>query len=160
MGKLSILAASSMLIFVIAAVSFSAGDQSGSHQSETAAPIKKVTTECIPDESGCVCSNKTVIPSLRVGNVISGVTSQAFLSFNISSIPDGSVIKSAAMDLRRSDILGDPFHNLGCLKAYPTFYSTLNPEYYYIGLPLGDVMRICSFLKRFRKYEEDISRFD
>lgn len=143
MGKLSMLAALSMLIFVISAVSSATGDKSESHQSETAL-IKKETTECIPDESGCVCSNKTVFPLLKVGNVIGGVTSQAFLSFNISSVPDGSVIKSVAMDLRRSDMLGDPFHNLGCLKAYPTFYSTLNPEYYYTGLPLGDVMRICS----------------
>jgi len=107
-------------------------------------PTKKITLICIPAESGSVCSNRTVSRSLSVGYVAGDVGAQAFLSFNTSGIPDGSVIKKVAVDMRRCDVLGDPFLNLACLKAYPVFYDTLGPGEYYTGAPLGDIMRICT----------------
>jgi hypothetical protein len=110
-----------------------------------AQPTKKITLNCMPDESGTVCSNKTVsLHSLNVGYIAGGVGSQAFLSFNMSGIPDNAVIKKVAVDMRRCDVVGDPFLNLACLKAYPVFYDTLSPEEYYTGAPLGDIMRICT----------------
>ena len=105
---------------------------------------KKITLVCIPSESGSVCSNRTVSRSLSVGYIAGGVGSQAFLSFNTSGLPDGAVIKKVAVDMRRCDVLGDPFLNLACLKAYPVFYDTISPEEYYTGVPLGDIMRICT----------------
>lgn len=109
-----------------------------------AQPTKKITLVCIPSESGRVCSNKTVSGSLCVGYIAGGVSSQAFLSFNTSNIPDDSVIKKVAVDMRRCSVLGDPFLNLACLKAYPVFYDTLGPEEYYTGVSMGDIMRICT----------------
>jgi hypothetical protein len=106
---------------------------------------KKITLACISDESGSVCSNRTAsLHSLNVGYIAGGVGSQAFLSFNTSGIPDGAVIKKVAVDMRRCDVLGDPFLNLACMKAYPVFYDALSPEEYYTGVPLGDIMRICT----------------
>lgn len=109
-----------------------------------AQPTKKITLVCIPSESGRVCSNRTVSRSLCVGYIAGGVSSQAFLSFNTSGIPDGSVIKKVAVDMRRCNIFGDPFLNLACLKAYDVFYDTLSPDDYYTGMSLGDIMRICT----------------
>lgn len=107
-------------------------------------PTKKITLVCIPSESGRVCSNRTASKSLCVGYIAGGVSSQAFLSFNTSGIPDGSVIKKVTVDMRRCNIFGDPFLNLACLKAYSVFYDTLSPEEYYTGMSLGDIMRICT----------------
>lgn len=107
-------------------------------------PTKKITLICISNESGSVCSNRTVFHSLCTGHIAGDVGSQAFLSFNTSGIPDGAVIKKVAVDMRRCDVLGDPFLNLACLKAYPVFYDTLSPEEYYMGVPRGDIMRICT----------------
>lgn len=106
---------------------------------------KKITLVCIQDESGSVCSNRTVsLRSLNVGYIAGGVGSQAFLSFNTSGIPDGAIIKKVAVDMRRCDVLGDPFLNLACMKVYPVFYDTLSPSDYYTGVPLGDIIRICT----------------
>jgi hypothetical protein len=81
---------------------------------------------------------------LIVGYLPDGNNSQAFLSFNISRIPEDAVIKSAAIDMRRNTLIGDPFLNLGCMRAYHVSYGALGPECYYAGLPLGEVLKICS----------------
>jgi hypothetical protein len=117
---------------------------SDNNQTGTAAIAKKAAFECIPEESASACSNKTVSPSLVVGSLAGGVIYQAFLSFNISSIQEDSIIESVALDLRRCDVLGDPFLDLGCLKAYTVFYNAVSPEIYFSGLPAKELIRICS----------------
>ena len=111
---------------------------------EAVAAANKSSFECISAESGGIFSNKTVCSSLVVGYFAGGVASQAFLSYDISSIPEDSIIEKATLDLRRCDVSGDPFLNLGCLKAYPIFYSTLKSDDYFNSLPMGEIMSICS----------------
>ncbi len=114
------------------------------HDADRAPHTKKITLTCIPEESGRVCSNRTASSAICAGYIAGSVTSQAFLSFNISGIPDGSAIEKVNVDMRRCNVQGDPFMNLGCLRVYPVFYDTLMPEAFCSGYTLGDVMRICS----------------
>jgi hypothetical protein len=56
---------------------------------------------------------------LDVGDTAENSGSQTFLSFDISNIPPGSIIKDAIVDLSGYRIVsGDPFANLGCLRGY------------------------------------------
>lgn len=98
-----------------------------------------------PEESGGICSNRDVGQAILVGSFSNGTDAQGFLSFNISEIPEDSRILSASLDFRECGIVGNPFLNIGCLKAYPVHYNNkLSPEYYYTDLPQSDIMRVCS----------------
>ncbi len=98
-----------------------------------------------PEESGGISSNRDVGQAIFVGSFSNGTDAQGFLSFNISEIPEDSRILSASLDFRECSIVGNPFLNIGCMKAYPVHYNNkLSPEYYYTDLPQSDIMRICS----------------
>jgi hypothetical protein len=98
----------------------------------------------IAGESGSVRSNGAVLTPENVGDTSGDLTSQAFLSFNISSIPAGSTINSVTVDFTDYDTLGDPFGDLGCLRGYVDNYGTLDSSDYFGGSPLGAIMRWCN----------------
>jgi hypothetical protein len=105
--------------------------------------MKIISVPNIENESGQVCSNRSVSHNLLIGKR-GNTRSQAFLSFDLSNISEGSIIQSATIDFRGAMVEGDPFHNLGCLKAYPAAYSSIGSGSYYSGLSYGGIVRICS----------------
>ena len=58
---------------------------------------------------------------------------QAFLSFDISGIPDGAIISFASLDLTAADIHGFPFSNLGVMGIYNHQYGVLDGNDFVIG---------------------------
>jgi len=113
----------------------------------TALPAEHtVTLKPIVDESGYVRDTGQVTPKyMYVGDDTNNISLQAFMSFDISGIPAGAIISSVVVDFSDHDtIYGDPFSSLGCLRAYPHDYGTLDGGDYFTGNPLGAVIRYCS----------------
>lgn len=109
-----------------------------------AGPVTKtVTLNAISGESGSVRSGSTVHPGLlNVGDTVSNLSSQVFLSFDISGIPSGSVINEVKLDFRGNDTLGDPFGSLGgYLRIYQQDFGSLDAGDYFGGSALGALVR-------------------
>jgi len=102
-----------------------------------AVPIHTVELFSIASEDGHVKKNGDVGLEPDVGETRSGVAMQAFLSFDISMIPEGAIIKSAALDLTTGDIFGSPFSKLGRLSVYSCQYGNLGKNDFVLGPPLG-----------------------
>lgn len=98
----------------------------------------------IAGESGFVTSDNTVYSPENVGDTTTNLGAQAFLSFDISSIPAGSTINSVTVNFTDYDTLGNPFGNLGCLRGYVDNYGTLDGSDYHTGTTLGAIMRFCN----------------
>jgi hypothetical protein len=98
----------------------------------------------VAGESGMVWSDGTVYGPENAGDTGTDLSSQAFLSFNISTIPAGSTINSVTVDFTDYDTLGDPFGSLGCLRGYVDNYGTLDSSDYHSGGATGAIMRWCN----------------
>ena len=79
----------------------------------------------------------------NVGDTESNVSSQGFLSFDISAIPTGATITEVKVDFSDYDTLGSPF-GLGCLRMYQQNYGTLDGGDYVGGSALGALSRWCN----------------
>lgn len=97
----------------------------------------------VASESGSARSDGSVLEPRNVGDVESNVSSQAFLSFDISSIPTGATIVEVKVDFSNYDMLGDPFA-LGCLRIYPQNYGALDSGDFFTGSATGAVSRWCN----------------
>jgi len=102
-----------------------------------AVPIHTVELFSIASEDGHVKKNGDISSEPDVGETRSGVAMQAFLSFDISMIPEGATIKSATLDLTTGDIFGSPFSKLGRLSVYSCQYGNLGKNDFVLGPPLG-----------------------
>jgi hypothetical protein len=81
----------------------------------------------IPGEDGSVLYNETIEPDPKAGTIKLGVSSQAFLSFDISAIPVGARITSASIDISSAALFGEPFGGkLGRLGIFHDQYATLD----------------------------------
>jgi hypothetical protein len=98
----------------------------------------------IDGESGSVRSNGTVWGVKNVGDTSGDLSSQAFLSFDISGIPAGATIIEVETDFNDFDQLGDPFGDLGCLDIFKQTYGALDAGDYFAGSPSGRLIRWCS----------------
>lgn len=100
----------------------------------------------ILSESGYVRSTGQVVDDYPyVGDDTSDASLQAFLSFDISDIPEDAVIESVVVDFSDHDsTYGDPFDDLGCLRAYAHQYGNLTGNDYYVGNPVGAISRWCN----------------
>jgi len=106
------------------------------------ATAQVVITEVLPDkvelysiveEDGQVRRDGFVGQEPDVGDTKSGTTIQAFLSFDISMLPEDVVITSATLDLTAASIYGEPFSKLGMLLVYDCKYQTLSARDFAIG---------------------------
>ena len=97
----------------------------------------------IPAESKQVCSNRSVSSNLCVGDISNSVSSQAFLSFNISEIPEGATIETVAIDLRNSSVVDDPF-STGCMRAYQVNFESATSADFFGGMPMDELIKICT----------------
>ena len=69
---------------------------------------------------------------------------QGFVTFDVSSIPNGATIKSARLVAAAHDILGDPFGNLGCLRAYVHNYGSVSLDDFKPTTVSGAIVRFCT----------------
>lgn len=99
-------------------------------------------TTLTPVDSGSVRSNGQVLGVPNVGDTSGNLGSQAFIKFDISSIPSNATITKVVANFTNYDTLGNPFSSLGCLRAYRGNWFPLNAGDYTSGL--GAVIRWCS----------------
>ncbi len=106
-----------------------------------------VTLEAVIDESGYVRS--TGVPwdeYIYGGDDNNDVGIQAFITFDISDIPDDAMIAGVVVDFSDYNTpLGTPFDDLGCLRAYVDDYGTLDGGDYFEGTPVGAIGKYCDF---------------
>jgi hypothetical protein len=94
--------------------------------------------------SGYVLSDGTVGLPMNVGDISSDASMQAFMTWIISAIPIGSTIEEVEIDFSDFDILGSPFTDLQCLRAYQQDFDTLDSSDYVTGPVTGSMARWCS----------------
>jgi hypothetical protein len=115
-------------------------------------PVTKVDLYSIAAEDGQVRKDGYVGSAPIVGDTKSGMTIQAFFSFDLSSIPEGATIKSVSLYLPAADAFGSPFEVLGRLYMYECRYTQLKPSDFASGPALpGALYSSNSF------YEDSIS---
>jgi predicted small secreted protein len=109
------------------------------------APVT-ITLPYMPAESGLVTSGGSInAATVAAGDSATNQGVEAFLSFNISSIPAGSTIQSASIKLKGGgQVRGDPFGGLGCLRAYAQNFGSVDPTDYVPGGALGAIARWCN----------------
>jgi len=111
-----------------------------------AAASTTVVVTAVSAEGGYVADDGTVFNGAMIaGDDVNDKSYQAFVSFDISAIPAGATIQDVVVDFDGQHVVfGDPFNDLGCLRAYVDDYSVLDAGDYFIGAPLGAVLRYCT----------------
>ena len=80
----------------------------------------------------------------NAGDTSHDVGLQGFVTYDISGIPDDATIITAKFKIVDHDVLGDPFGNLGCLRAYVHNYNTVGYEDFTAAGATGSFVRFCS----------------
>jgi hypothetical protein len=80
----------------------------------------------------------------NAGDTSHDVGLQGFVTYDLSSIPDNATILTAKFKIVDYDLLGDPFGNLGCLRAYVHNYNTVGYEDFTGAGATGAFVRFCS----------------
>ncbi len=108
--------------------------------SPTTAPATNVTVtlHTIAAEDGHVLETGGVGLKPWAGS-FEGKRMDAFLSFDISSIPAGAHIVSASLDLSNASLEGDVFGILGWMRIYHDEYGTLDASDFVAGFPPGAI---------------------
>ncbi len=102
----------------------------------------KLNLYSIAAEDGQVRRDGYVGQEPDVGDTKSGTAIQAFVSFDISMIPEDAIITSATLDLTAAGIYGDPFNKLGMLLVYDCQYKTLSASDFVISSVPGALYTI------------------
>lgn len=84
----------------------------------TTSSTHMMTLFSVGAEDGHIVEGGIIHPHPHVGDTDENRARQAFLSFDISSIPIGAIIKSASLDLSDGDEIGKPFIGLGVMRVY------------------------------------------
>lgn len=102
----------------------------------TSASKKTVELFSIAGEEGYIDRNGEVGTGPKAGITEGGVPMQAFFSFDISMIPQGSTILSASLDLTSFILYGYPFGILGAFGVYSDQYGILESRDYKLAFTL------------------------
>jgi hypothetical protein len=102
-------------------------------------PVPTVQLFPIDADSGHVRQDGEVGPDIIVGATSWSVSIQAFLSYDISTIPKDATIKSVSLDLTTGNVFGSPFNAMGQLYICNQMYSTLKSNDYVVG-PATEIM--------------------
>jgi len=93
----------------------------------------------------------------NAGDTNNDVGLQGFVTFDVSSIPNGATIITAKLIYISHDILGDPFGNLGCLRAYVHNYGSVGQEDFSPVAVTGAIVRFCDEAKLSSSSEQTMS---
>jgi hypothetical protein len=102
-----------------------------------------LTLKPIEAESGTIRSDVGPFTDYTAGesNVDITRTCEAFMSFDISSIPANATITEVKINFKDYTVSGDPFGSLGVLNGYVTNYGdTLEPSDFVTGFPAGNTL--------------------
>lgn len=80
--------------------------------------------------SGSVSNKSAVNHLLEVGDFADNTDACGFVSFPLSTIPKGSVVKTATLTLYQDSVMGAPFDTLSTLRAEDVAYSALDKSAY------------------------------
>jgi len=80
----------------------------------------------------------------NAGDTSHDVGRQGYVTFNVSSIPDGATIISARLARVSHDVLGDPFGELGCVRGYVHNYGSVGFEDFAPTGVTNSFVRFCS----------------
>lgn len=108
-----------------------------------AAPSGSTNLSLTANDSGSVWSDGSINANPNTGDTDGDLGSQAFVSFDISGIPVAATIEDVRVDFSDFDTLSSPFSSLGCLRAYQGSFFPLDAADYFVGAPLGAVLRWC-----------------
>ena len=106
------------------------GDLPGQSQS-----AKTLILNLLPAESGSLVKNTTSFTrynAVCAGDNIANLSSRAFLSFDLSSLPQGVAISEAVLDLSGYTAIGSPTYsasnwgNMGALEVYQYQYGSFD----------------------------------
>ncbi|RLC73354.1 MAG: hypothetical protein DRJ03_25890 [Chloroflexi bacterium] len=107
-------------------------------------PCPEETVTLDPASRGQVESGGGIYSPNNAGDTSSDEGLQGFITFDVTSIPDSATILSAKLEVVSFDTLGDPFGNLGCLRAYVDNYGILDASDYTPPPVTGAIVRFCS----------------
>ncbi len=109
-------------------------------------PINKIELSSLAAEDGYVTHGGYVGQGAIVGYTANGMGVQGFLSFDISVVPKGVIIKSVSIDLDAGavQVNGEPFEKMGRLNISKCTYGQLKASSYFIG---PTTSAICSFAR-------------
>ena len=92
----------------------------------------------IAAEDGTVRKDRVVLDEVTVGENEMQVQMQGFLSFDLSAIPPGAIIKTVDLDLTKAVVVNSPFPWQGSLDIYnQQFGSALKSNDYMVIVPAG-----------------------
>jgi hypothetical protein len=92
----------------------------------------------IAAEDGTVRKDRVVLDEVMVGENELQVQMQGFLSFDLSAVPQGAIIKTVDLDLSKSVVVNSPFPWQGALDIYnQQFGNELKPNNYMVIVPAG-----------------------
>jgi len=100
------------------------------------APINELVLPSIASEDGQVRRDGYVSDVPLTGDTKSGIAIEAFLSFDISMIPQGTIIKSASLNIPAADLYGTPFETLGRMYIYSCKYTQLKNTDFATGMAM------------------------
>lgn len=103
------------------------------------------TVTLTQNADGSVRSNGAVRNPPNVGDIVGNFGSQAFVQFDISSIPSNATITKIEVNFTDYDsVLGNAFGNLGCLRTYVGTFFPLGAGDYVSGIQSGALTRWCN----------------
>ena len=101
--------------------------------SPTEATVQNLILNHNPDLSGNIGSGGEIYHLEVVGDRTNNITSQAFLTFELPDLPFGATIMEVGLDLSDYVINGDPFEDLGCLRAYVDRFDEVDSVDYVVS---------------------------
>jgi len=102
---------------------------------KASSPQDTVILLAIPSEGGYVDDSGSTGSTPRVGDDENNRARQGFISFDISGIPQGSKVVSAALDVSSGQRTGQPFEQLGAMRVYAHQYGRLSASDFSKTLP-------------------------
>ena len=106
--------------------------------------IAQTILSSLGGESGQVRSDGTVLTPPNTGDTDTNVVAEAFVSFDMSSIPSGATITKVVVDFSSYDVLGNPWSlGDGCVRTYVQNYGALDAGDFFPGDPTSAITRWC-----------------
>ncbi len=98
----------------------------------------------LAEESGSIRADAIIRTGIDVGDDVENNEAQVFLSFDISSIPEDAILTYVSFDFSGDyEATGDPFTDLGCLRAYLHDYGDLDVGDFYLDIAINPIMTWC-----------------